>query len=78
MPVIIASARDDDPSLVGALDAGADDYVVKPYTTAQLEARIRAVMRRSRGPGVRRTFVVGGLEVDWPPGGPRSTARSST
>ena len=65
VPVIIASARDDDPSLVGALDAGADDYVVKPYTTAQLEARIRAVMRRtSGGSGVRRTFVVGGLEVD--------------
>src|ERR1044072_6692991 len=49
VPVIIASARDDDPSLVGALDAGADDYVVKPYTTAQLEARIRAVMRRTSG-----------------------------
>jgi DNA-binding response OmpR family regulator len=46
VPVIIASARDDDPSLVGALDAGADDYVVKPYTTAQLDAGIRAVMRR--------------------------------
>ena len=65
VPVIIASARDDDPSLVGALDAGADDYVVKPYTTAQLEARIRAVMRRtSSGAGARRTLVVGGLEVD--------------
>ena len=46
VPVIVASARDDDPSLVGCLDAGADDYVVKPFTTAQLEARIRAVMRR--------------------------------
>lgn len=49
VPVIVASARDDDPSLVGCLDAGADDYVVKPYTTAQLEARIRAVMRRAGG-----------------------------
>ncbi|MGD9961317.1 response regulator transcription factor [Nocardioides sp.] len=65
VPVIIASARDDDPSLVKALDAGADDYVVKPYTTAQLEARIRAVMRRadsSKSP--RRSLVVGGLEID--------------
>src|SRR5688500_20305276 len=51
VPIIIASARDDDPSLVGALDAGADDYVVKPYTTTQLEARIRAVMRRTSGAG---------------------------
>ena len=49
VPVIVASARDDDPSLVGCLNAGADDYVVKPFTTEQLEARIRAVMRRAGG-----------------------------
>ena len=66
VPVIVASARDDDPSLIGCLDAGADDYVVKPYTTAQLEARIRAVMRRSSGgtKAQRRALVVGGLELD--------------
>jgi DNA-binding response OmpR family regulator len=67
VPVIVASARDDDPSLVSCLDAGADDYVVKPYTTTQLEARIRAVMRRSaiaRAP--RTNLVVGGLEIDVP------------
>lgn len=66
VPVIVASARDDDPSLVGSLDAGADDYVVKPYTTTQLEARIRAVMRRV-GPDAkapRQRLVVGGLEID--------------
>ncbi|MBB3044874.1 response regulator [Nocardioides sp. LMS-CY] len=65
VPVIVASARDDDPSLVGCLDAGADDYVVKPFTTDQLEARIRAVMRRVTGTSsVRRSIVVGGLEID--------------
>lgn len=65
VPVIIASARDDDPSLVQALDAGADDYVIKPYTTAQLEARIRAVLRRVDGGRAPRTaIVVGGLEID--------------
>lgn len=65
VPVIVASARDDDPSLVGCLDAGADDYVVKPFTTDQLEARIRAVMRRvGRGGEQRRPLVVGGLEID--------------
>ena len=66
VPVIVASARDDDPSLVGCLDAGADDYVVKPYTPEQLEARIRAVLRRMGG-GVRAqqpVLVVGGLEID--------------
>lgn len=66
VPVIVASARDDDPSLIGCLDAGADDYVVKPYTTAQLEARIRAVLRRTaNAAGDRpRATVVGGLTID--------------
>ncbi|WP_090858974.1 response regulator transcription factor [Nocardioides lianchengensis] len=67
VPVIVASARDDDPSLVGCLDAGADDYVVKPYTTTQLEARIRAVMRRAGGTAeARGPLTVGGLEIDVP------------
>ena len=65
VPVIVATARDDDPSLVGCLDAGADDYVVKPYTTTQLEARIRAVLRRTAGGRQpRQSLVVGGLELD--------------
>lgn len=65
VPVIIASARDDDPSLVQALDAGADDYVIKPYTTAQLEARIRAVLRRVEGGRApRQALTVGALEID--------------
>jgi len=65
VPVIIATARDDDPTLVAALDAGADDYVVKPFTTAQLEARIRAVLRRAAPDAPqRRTVAVGGLVID--------------
>ncbi len=65
VPVIVATARDDDPSLVGCLDAGADDYVVKPFSTDQLEARIRAVMRRAgAGPAARRVVAVGALEID--------------
>ncbi len=64
VPVIIASARDDDPSLVRALDAGADDYVVKPFSSAQLEARIRAVLRRvETGRERRPTVIVGGLRA---------------
>ena len=46
VPVIVATARDDEAEIVELLDGGADDYVVKPYTAAQLEARIRAVLRR--------------------------------
>lgn len=66
VPVIVASARDDDPSLIGCLDAGADDYVVKPYTTAQLEARIRAVMRRVTSDSRERphALTVAGLSLD--------------
>jgi DNA-binding response OmpR family regulator len=65
VPVIVASARDDDPSLVGCLDAGADDYVVKPFTAEQLEARIRAVMRRSAPSADKpQAIVIGGLSID--------------
>jgi DNA-binding response OmpR family regulator len=46
IPVIVATARDDDASVVKLLDAGADDYVIKPFSTAQIDARIRAVLRR--------------------------------
>jgi two-component system response regulator PrrA len=67
VPVIVATARDDDPSLVACLDAGADDYVVKPYSAAQIDARIRAVLRRADGDEERRRLlVVGGLEMDVP------------
>jgi DNA-binding response OmpR family regulator len=68
VPVIVATARDDDPSLVACLDSGADDYVIKPYTTAQIAARVRAVLRRTGAEGEGRPgpLVVGGLEIDVP------------
>jgi two-component system, OmpR family, KDP operon response regulator KdpE len=49
VPVVVATARDDDDSVVRALNAGADDYVLKPFRADQLEARIRAVLRRAAG-----------------------------
>ena len=65
VPVIITSARDDDPALVQALDAGADDYLVKPFSAAQLEARVRAVLRRyGAGQSERPVLTVGGLSID--------------
>jgi DNA-binding response OmpR family regulator len=65
VPVIIASARDDDPVIVRLLDAGADDYVVKPFSAEQLDARIRAVLRRAAtGQEHHTTVVVGGLVLD--------------
>jgi DNA-binding response OmpR family regulator len=65
VPVIIATARDEEAEIVGGLDAGADDYVVKPFTAAQLDARVRAVLRR--GPdqqGGGGAIVVGELRID--------------
>lgn len=64
VPVIVATARDDDRMVVKALDAGADDYVVKPYSAEQLDARIRAVLRRATSVDPEPTWVVGGLAVD--------------
>src|SRR6188768_2287912 len=78
VPVIVASARDDDPSLVGCLDAGADDYVVKPYTTAQLEARIRAVLRRTAVGRRGRTWSSAGWSSTSPRGVRRSTVSRSS
>ena len=64
VPVIVATARDDDAMVVRALNAGADDYLVKPYSADQLDARIRAVLRRSAGVDVDPTLIVGGLSID--------------
>jgi DNA-binding response OmpR family regulator len=65
VPVIVITAQDDDRTVVQALDAGADDYLVKPFGSDQLAARIRAVLRRatpssSGDPAVR----VADLEID--------------
>ena len=49
VPIIVITAVDDDPTMVRALDSGADDYVVKPFRLDQVTARIRAVMRRTNG-----------------------------
>ncbi|GIE91382.1 response regulator transcription factor [Actinoplanes regularis] len=65
IPVIIATARDEETEMVRLLDAGADDYVVKPFTAAQLDARIRAVLRRGSTPEeTDPALVVGGLRID--------------
>ncbi|MCM4076063.1 response regulator transcription factor [Paractinoplanes hotanensis] len=64
VPVIVATARDDETEIVRVLDAGADDYLVKPFTAAQLESRIRAVLRRGATPQADPTITVGDLVID--------------
>jgi DNA-binding response OmpR family regulator len=65
VPVIVATAVDDEAEIVTVLNAGADDYIVKPFSAGQLDARIRAVLRR--GPVAEandRAVVVGDLRID--------------
>jgi DNA-binding response OmpR family regulator len=64
VPVIIITARDDDADMVKALDGGADDYVIKPFGIEQVEARLRAVLRRNGSAVAEGPLVVGGLMID--------------
>lgn len=64
VPVIVVSARDDGPAIVSLLDAGADDYLVKPFAADQLDARIRAVLRRTGTERPEGPVTVGGLVLD--------------
>lgn len=64
VPVIILSVRDREDDKVAALDAGADDYVTKPFNSAELLARLRAALRHAQPQGVDAIFQAGNLEVD--------------
>ena len=64
VPVIVITARDTDDAVIKTLDAGADDYLVKPFSVAQLEARVRAVMRRRSANAVSGPLSVGGVMID--------------
>ena len=64
VPVIIVTAREDDADVVRALDSGADDFVVKPFGADHLDARIRAVLRRSGTTKTDGPLTVGALVVD--------------
>lgn len=65
VPVIIATAQDDEGEIVRLLNSGADDYVVKPFSGPHLDARIRAVLRRNEeASGSNSVLNIGGLSVD--------------
>jgi two-component system KDP operon response regulator KdpE len=63
-PVVVLTVRDSDEDKVGALDAGADDYVTKPFSTAELLARLRAAQRRALPREEVALFEKGGLSID--------------
>jgi two-component system KDP operon response regulator KdpE len=64
LPIVVLSAIGDEREKVRALDAGADDYVTKPFGTDELLARLRAVLRRTAGNGAEPRVELGELVVD--------------
>jgi two-component system phosphate regulon response regulator PhoB len=66
VPIIMLTARGEESDRVAGLEAGVDDYVVKPFSTRELIARIRAVLRRIQGDDGSGVIEIGGLRVDGP------------
>jgi DNA-binding response OmpR family regulator len=64
VPIIVVTARGAQADRVEALDAGADDYIVKPFGFDELTARMRAVLRRTGGPGAGDVVACGPLRID--------------
>ena len=64
VPIIMLTARGEENDRVSGLDAGVDDYVVKPFSARELLARVRAVMRRSREDDEDGSVLLGGLRID--------------
>jgi len=67
VPIVILSARDDEVDRVAGLEAGADDYVVKPFSPRELVARVKAVLRRADGGAALGAGNGGGAAADAPP-----------
>jgi len=64
VPIIVLSVREHETEKIRALDAGADDYVTKPFAVGELTARLRAAVRRTANAGQEAIYEVGDLRVD--------------
>ena len=64
VPLIMLTARGDEADRVAGLDAGADDYIAKPFSTKELLARVRAVLRRRSPEPIGKAISIGGLSLD--------------
>jgi two-component system phosphate regulon response regulator PhoB len=64
IPILMLTARGDEPDKIAGLDAGADDYITKPFSTQELLARIRAVLRRRAPDKSEETVSLAGLTLD--------------
>lgn len=73
MPIIVISARSEDEDKITALDAGADDYLTKPFSVEELLARLRVTIRRlsmmnAENNADSSVYTNGGLVIDFPAG----------
>ena len=64
VPILMLTARGDEPDRIAGLDAGADDYLTKPFSVQEMLARIRAVLRRRAPEHVGETVALGELQLD--------------
>jgi two-component system KDP operon response regulator KdpE len=64
IPIIVVSVRDTEEDKIAALDAGADDYLTKPFSVGELMARLRVTLRRAAAPGNEPVFHADRLSVD--------------
>ena len=64
VPILMLTARGDEPDKVAGLDAGADDYITKPFSTQEMLARIRAVLRRRAPEHSSESVAIGALSLD--------------
>ncbi|MFW5942066.1 MAG: response regulator [Chloroflexota bacterium] len=64
VPIVVLSVRERETDKIAALDAGADDYLTKPFGAGELLARLRAARRRASGPATEATFTLKDLKVD--------------
>jgi two-component system phosphate regulon response regulator PhoB len=76
VPIIMLTARGEEEDKVTGLEAGADDYITKPFSPRELQARIKAVLRRATPEGEASVIRVDGLELDV--GGHRVTAQGQS
>jgi two-component system KDP operon response regulator KdpE len=65
MPILVVSARTQERSKIEALDAGADDYVTKPFGVGELLARVRVALRHALRPPTGRTLIFSDVEIDF-------------
>ena len=64
VPILMVTARSSESDKLLGLELGADDYITKPFSTAELVARVRALLRRSSGTITDRVLEIGGLRID--------------